>query len=377
MSYSLSVSGRSLGPYEAIQHPNGDTEWDIRPILYDTAHINLLDKDKSFSLCYKETKNLSGKKIAFVDVVDMSDGSFFSLQVSNIYYFDVFAGVPHIVWKVWNDLICFENFGKTQSPIEADGDKHELTPLWAFDMFLTYDDDYFYPLIFSGDHKKLATIKQFYDYYGWRSYVDPNGGEHFVMMIEDERSTKEDPYWYWVDNFVQISEKIVLAGDQYVEEWELDPYGNILFTITNGSKYHIDHTVGRMVPGWDNLPSSTNFSFVREYDDTDADEIVAKNANGYFIIDRNISEISEKDQKAIIYFKKFVWCLSPSEASRETPCFLMMTDDDQVVLINSKSEILCGTELKWEYDITSATITNSILTVETSDKKKFIYIVAL
>jgi hypothetical protein len=70
--------------------------------------------------------------------------------------------------------------------------------------------------------------------------VDPNGGEHFVMMIEDERSTEDDPYWYWVDNFVPISEKIILDDDQYVEDWNLDPYGNIKFTITNGSKYHID-----------------------------------------------------------------------------------------------------------------------------------------
>ena len=69
------------------------------------------------------------------------------------------------------------------------------------------------------------------------------------MLIEDPRSTAEDPYWYWVDNFVQISEKVVFPEDQYVEEWELDPYGNILFTITNGSKYHVDHSVGKVERG--------------------------------------------------------------------------------------------------------------------------------
>ncbi|MBP9779781.1 hypothetical protein KBD33_04140 [Candidatus Gracilibacteria bacterium] len=375
MSFTLSVPGRELGPYEAIQYPNGDIKGDIKPILYDTASIHLLDQLQSFALCYKESKNLSGKKVSFVDVVNMESGEFYSLQVSNIYYFNVFAGIPHIIGKVGNNLVYYEKFGKSLKPVEADGDKHELTPLGAFDMFLTYDDNYFYPLIFSEIHRKIAKIKKFYDYYGWRSYVDPNGGEHFVMMIEDERSTEDDPYWYWVDNFVPISEKIILDDDQYVEDWNLDPYGNIKFTITNGSKYHIDKNEGSMVPGWDGLSESTNFSFIREYDDTDADEIVGKNENGSFIIDRNLTTISREDQKKIIYFPKFVWCLSPSEADRATPCFLMMKDDGQIVLVDSKSQILCGTDLKYEYDITTALIQKSLLTVTLSDKTVYTYII--
>lgn len=376
MSYSLSAGWRELGPYEAIQYPNNDIDWDIRPILYDTASINLMDASRSFSLCYKETKNLSGKKISFVDVIDMENGEFFSLQVSNIYYFNVFEWIPHIVWKVGNTLVYFEKFWKSQKPIEADGDKHELTPLGAFDMFLTYDDDYYYPLIFSGDHQKIAKTERFFDYYGWRSYVDPNGWEHFVLMIEDERSTEEDPYWYWVDNFIPVSEKIVLSEDQYVEDWNLDPYGNIKFTITNGTKYHIDKNVGDMVLGWEWLSVSNNFSFIREYDDTDGDEIVAKNENGSFIIDRNLTEISESDQKDIIYFPQFVWCLSPSEANRATPCFLMTKDDGQVVLVDAQSRILCGTDLKYEYEIVTATIENSLLTVTLADGTIYNYIIA-
>lgn len=376
MSYTLSIAGRELGPYEAIQYPNGDIKWDIKPILYDTASIHLMDTLRSFSLCYKESKNLSGKKIAFVDIVDMENGEFFSLQVSNIYYFNVFDGIPHIIWKVGKDLTYFANFGKKEIAIEPDGDKHELTPLGAFDMFLCYDEEYYYPLIFSWEHKKLASIKRFYDYYGWRSYVDPNDGEHFVLMIEDERSTEEDPYWYWIDNFVPISEKIVLAGDQYVEEWSLDAYGNIKFTITNGSRYHIDKSIGEMRPGWEWLTQTQNFSFIREYDDTDGNEIVAKNDNGFFIIDRNLTEISKSDQENIIYFPQFVWCLSPGEANRTTPCFLMTKDDGQVILVDSQSRILCGTDLKYEYDIISATIENSLLTVTTSDNSIYTYIIA-
>lgn len=69
-----------------------------------------MDEKSSFSLCYKESTNLSGKKIAFVDVVNMADGTFFSLQVSNIFYFGVFDGKPHIIAKVGDELKYFENF---------------------------------------------------------------------------------------------------------------------------------------------------------------------------------------------------------------------------------------------------------------------------
>lgn len=103
--------------------------------------------------------------------------------------------------------------------------------------------------------------------------------------------------------------------------------------------------------------------------------IVAKNDNGSFIIDRNLISISESDQQDIIYFKQFVWCLSPSEADRATPCFLMTKDDGQVVLIDSRSRILCGTDLQYDYDIVTATIKDQILTVVLSGSKTYTYII--
>lgn len=187
-------------------------------------------------------------------------------------------------------------------------------------------------------------------------------------MIEDSRSTESDPYWYWIDNFVQISDKIVFPDDQYVENWTLDPYGNILFDITNGSKYHIDKSVGKVIPGWDDVPASTNFSLVREYDDTDTDAIVAKNDAGYFIIDRNKTKITPDEQAKILYFQKFVYCLSPSEANAATARFLMMKDDGQIVLIDENSYIICGTDMVWEDDIISAGIKDNVLAVQTSNR---------
>lgn len=372
--YFLTAGGRKLGPYLAIMHPNGETEGDIRPILYDTAELTLLDAKKSYSLCFKEAASLGGKTISYVDVIDMETGLFFSLQVSNIYYFGVFDGVPHIIGRVGDSLVYFENFGKKQIAIEPDGDKQELTPLGAFDMFLTYDDNYYYPLIFSQEHKSIAKIEKFFDYYGYKSYIDSNWAEHFVLFIEDIRSTESAPYWYFVDNFQQISENVVLPSDQYVENWLLDPYGNIMFEITNGEKYHIDKS-GKIAHWWENLPKSSNFSYTRVFEDTDADEVVAKNDFWYFIINRYTEKISKKEQEAIVYFKNFVWALSPEEANSTKPMFLMMKNDDQIVLVDANGTVVAGTDLLWDYEYKSANIHDGILEVITN-AWKFQYFLA-
>jgi hypothetical protein len=52
-----------------------------------------------------------------------------------------------------------------------------------------------------------------------------------------------------------------------------------------------------------------------------------------------------------------------------------MKDDGQIVLIDSKSQILCGTDLKYEYDIATAIIENSLLIITLSDKTMFTYII--
>jgi hypothetical protein len=54
----------------------------------------------------------------------------------------------------------------------------------------------------------------------------------------------------------------------------------------------------------------------------------------------------------------------------------MTKEDDQVVLIDAESNILCGTDLKYEYDIIMATIRDQILTVVLSDGKTYSYVIA-
>jgi hypothetical protein len=96
------------------------------------------------------------------------------------------------------------------------------------------------PVILDPLLRNVSKVDIFWDYYGFKSYTDSNGTDHFMFFIEGENSTEEIPDWYWVDNFVRASERIDLASDQYVEEWNLDAYGTVYFTITNGSKYYIE-----------------------------------------------------------------------------------------------------------------------------------------
>ncbi len=275
--YSLNIQNRELGPYESIWYSDGKKEGNMLPLLYDVATIILKDEKASFALCYKKSSSLFGGEIKYADIVDMKTGEFFSLQTSNIFHFSVVDGDPKIILKIGKELKFYENFGKTELVVEPDGEKTDLTPLGYFDSFVGIDPDdgLYIPIILSTDKKRLANVLKFGDYYGFRSY-EAEGYQHFLLFVEDKNSTEATPDWYWTDNFIRISERIDLSKEEYVEEWSIDSYGNIFFTVTSGKKYHIDKGNGKMLEGW-NLPESSDFTFVRVYEDTDSNWIVAKN----------------------------------------------------------------------------------------------------
>lgn len=199
--HTLEILGRTFGPYEAVVYSDGTSKGDIRPILYDTAIIVLSDNTRSFAMGYKVSKNLFGKELGYAEIIDMQSGETFSLQVSNIFLMKVVSGDLKILAKIGNELRWYENFGKTEYKIEADGDKKEITPLGYFDMFIRYDDDYYYPIILDEDIRTQSTVQRFYDYYGFKSYADSNNVDHLIILIEAETSTEENPIWYWTDNF--------------------------------------------------------------------------------------------------------------------------------------------------------------------------------
>ena len=352
--HSLEVLGRTFGPYEAVIHSDGSTEGDIRPILYDTAIVELSDGNHSFSLGYKTSRNLFGKEIAYADIIDMQSGESFSLQVANIFLAKVVAGDLKILAKVGSELKWYENFGKTEYKIEADGDKKEVTPLGYFDMFIRYDDDYYYPIILDEKVRTESTVKRFYDYYGFKSYTDANGVDHFILLIEAETSTEEKPIWYWTDNFRKSSDVLEFGDDsEYVEEWEIDSDGRISMILTSGAKWYVDEA-GRMVKGI--LSKRTNeFNYTRFFEDTDASVIIGKNINGIFLIERNKTNLSEREQNSIVYFEDFLACFK----NGESPFFLIKNKDGDVIIINRDGKEILTTDLSGDEEIAAFAYENN------------------
>ena len=353
--HTLETLGRSFGPYEAIVHSDGSTEGDIRPILYDTAIIDLKDENKSFSLGYKTSKNLFGKELSYAEIIDMQTGDTFSLQVSNIFLVKVVNGDPKILVKIGEELKWYENFGRTEYKIEADGDKKEVTPLGYFDMFVRFDDDYYYPVILDETKRSQANVKKFYDYYGFKSYTDDNGGDHFLLLIEAENSTEERPVWFWTDNF-RKSTDILEFGDEseYVEEWEIDSDGRISMVLTSGAKWHVNEN-GNMVRGELPMKKTNEFAYTRFFEDTDASVIIGKNINGLFLMERNKTSLSEREQNTIVYFEDFLACYK----NGESPFFLIKTKAGDVVIINRDGTEILTTDLSGSEEIAAFAYENN------------------
>ena len=55
----------------------------------------------------------------------------------------------------------------------------------------------------------------------------------------------------------------------------------------------------------------------------------------------------------------------------------MMKADGQIVLIDEDSRVLCGTDMVWEDDIQSASMSEGVLLVQTSNRGSLTYILTL
>lgn len=180
----LEINNKQIWPYEAIKYSSWEVKWDILAILYDNAIIELSDENKSFILCYKKSKSLFWKDIIYADLVNEKTRETFSFQVSNIYLIKIIKWDINMMAKVWNELKFFSDFWRKSVKIESDWDKSELTPLWYFETFITYDDNFYYPL-FLDWVKSTKTIKKFYDYYGYKTFVDENWKKAFLYVNWD------------------------------------------------------------------------------------------------------------------------------------------------------------------------------------------------
>lgn len=338
----LTINNKKVWPYEWILKSDNSIEWNILPILYDNAKIELYkNQEQRYTLWYKVSTNLLGNEIKYADIINEITGETFSFQVKNIFLATIQNNDVKILALVGNEIKLYENFWKSQKLIENDGDKKEMTPLWYYDMFVSYDDNYYYPLILNEKIPK-PEIQRFYDYYGYKAYEDDYGNEHLLMLIEHEKSSDTEEIWYFVDNFQIISPKVDFWNDtEYVEEWNINEDWVIYMTVTSGVKWYLDTIQKKLIHGLPPKKDKSAFSFTRAFEDTDGDYIVGKNEHGYFIINRTKWKITESNQKAIIYFKDFI----KHTRFWEYSFFLFQTNDHEVVLVNENSFIVWHTDI--------------------------------
>lgn len=316
-----------------------------------------------------------GKKTQKIDVINEQTGDFFTVFADNVYSTSPRGESLVVIARVGQEIRAYEQGIKQEVLLEIDGDKDDITPLGAYEMYIRYDDEYYYPYILNPSYINTAQVSKFFDYYGYRSYEDSEGNKHFVLFIEDIRSTESAPHWYFTDNFVPISQNIILSEEEYVESWEINADGQITFIVTSGQQYRVDRRDGSYSSGtWTNDPEN-NFSYTRVFEDTDSEYVVAHSSKGYFIIDSTIQNLSKKQEDDIIYFQDFYWCLSPSEAGSDTPRFLMQTLDEQIVLADEHGRTIAGTDLSPDRLISRASITDQILSVAFDDGEERTYFV--
>lgn len=346
----LTINSQKIWPYQWILSSDNATKWEILEIIYDTAIIELYKNENiRYTLAYKKSKTLLWWEIKYADIIHEVTGETFSFQVKNIFLAKIIENDVKILALVWNKIKLYENFWKSEKLIESDGDKKELTPLGYYDMFISYDDYYYYPLILNQHISSNAQIKRFYDYYWYKAYEDDTGKEHLLMLIEHETSNEKEEIWYFIDNFNIISPKVDFGDDsEYVEEWDINENGDIYMTTTSGKKWYLDRANNKLIQ-WTLSQAKNTFAFTRIFEDSDGEYIVWENANGVFIINRNKTNLSQKDQKNIKYFKKFITHTRNNNYS----FFLVQNKNDEIILLNEYGVELLTTDLNISNEINS------------------------
>lgn len=353
--FTYNINWKENWPYEAIMYANGRTDWDINPIIYDNAEIELNWETVSFVLWFKKTKNIFWKEIKYADIISEQTWEIFSLQINNIFMIKIINDDMKIIAIVWDEIKFYENFWKSEILLEPDWDKKELTPLGYYNMYVSYDNDYYYPLIID-DIEHNWIIKRFYDYYGYKSYIDTDWTRHLIMLIEDEKEN-----WYWTDNFKIMTEKIYFSDDiEEIETWDIT-WDWIIYMETNYNKeYYIEDW---KVKGWKVEKSKNIFVYTRYFEDTDIDFIVWKNGNWYFITNRMKEEYTDKEKDSIQYFPEFIKYVKDLNKGY----FLIKKSGWNIVLVDEKMNEKIVTDIEDSSQITSIAFKDNILVINLSN----------
>lgn len=354
---SLKINNITFWPYEWIINSENKVKWNVLPIFYDTATIELKDNINSFTIGYKVTNSIFWKQIKSADIINENTWETFSLQVNNIFVCKVVNWSPEIIALVWDELKLYKDFWKTSIAIEQDWDKKNIVPLGEFDMFIWYNQDYYYPIFLRENHS-LNVVNKFYDYYWYKSYTDLDWKNHFVLLVEWEDSSEVKDAWYFLDNFVKISKRLDFWDDsEYIEDWNIDEKWDIYMQTTSWQYWYLDKITWNIIKTVKN--KSNNFTYTRYFEDTDSIYIIWKNDNWIFIIDRTVNKISKNDQKNIKYFKD---CIS-SFIDKKITYFLLEDLNWDIVLVDNNSNVLCYTDLTIENKLVKFVINNNILEV--------------
>lgn len=319
--------------YQWLLFSNNTTEWDIAPIIHDQAHISLYKNEQlKFTLGYKISKNIFWKQIVYADLINETTQEVYSFQVNNIFFLDIIHNDIKLIWLLGNEIIFYENYGKTCKKIEIDKDKTEITPLWYYDMFLSYDDDFYYPEVLRENFQ--PQIKRFYDYYGFYAYTDTYKQTHFILFLETSNSNNIQDEWVFCDNFNIISERVPFD----VESWSLDSAYNINILSKDNTYYHIKQHDPKIYP-WKAFNTWTNFVFKRFFEDTDSDYIVGEDENWLFVIERSLPT----KPPVIIYYKKLYAYYNPKSSTDKF--FIFENEDFELILVNPEKNDIIHTDI--------------------------------
>ena len=310
----------------------------MRPILWDSAKIVLQNDTASFEIGYRTTTNLLGQEKKVLDIIDRSNSEVFSVFADVVFAIQIVESDPRIITRVGEKLIAYEKFGRSETELEPDGDKRELTPLGYFGYYVAKDGNTFKPYYLSPEPK--GAITEFKDYFGFGSYTDDaDGSEHFVLLIEDILSDPIDSDWYFVNNFIPDSETLDFPGTAEIKSWKIEGNNEYIMTLSDGKDAYIAESGAVVMGRPPGLTAKNVFAWIRHFEDTDSDIIVGKNEHGVFLIDRKDPDISSTEIAAMRYYKEFVGI----QKGAKFPLFLLEDFDGTVVILDSiGSEIGLG-----------------------------------
>jgi hypothetical protein len=132
----------------------------------------------------------------------------------------------------------------------------------------------------------------------------------------------------------------------------LDEDWDIIMEVTSWDIYHLivpkDNSSKNIITYWPKPKiekAKTTFTYTRYFEDTDFFNIVWKNDNWVFIIDKNKENIGEDEQEKLIYYKDLVKYIPNYKL------FIMLDFNDEIIILDEKWSYFISTDLEKSNEI--------------------------